>query len=115
MGLAACFWMVLDGSSEPNPPGMVRSALSQRCRDDDSQFMAPDEDRVIYLDLANESGMLCEDYAERNPDGTRTLLAALNLQPGGRPADEPVGCVFDIGIYRATGSRRLASIFGTVL
>jgi len=81
----------------------------------DDRFGASDEDRVIYLDLTNESGMLCEDYAERNPDGTRALLAALNLQPGGRPADPSLGPVFDIGIYRATGSRRLASIFGAAL
>ena len=81
----------------------------------DDSFGATDEDPVIYLDLTNEGGLLCEDYAERNPDGTRALLAALNLKPRGRPADEPVGHVFDMGIYRATGSRRLASIFGTVL
>ena len=71
--------------------------------------------RVIDLDLTDEHGLLCQDYAERHPDGTRALLAALNLQPGGHQADEPVGRVFDLGIYRATGSRRLASILGHLL
>ncbi len=72
-------------------------------------------DRVIDLDLTDERGILCEDYAERNPKGTRALLAALNLQPNGQSDDEPVGDVFDLRIFRATGSRRLATIFGAVL
>jgi len=34
---------------------------------------------VIDLDLTDEHGLLCEDFAERNAAGTRALLAALNL------------------------------------
>ncbi len=74
-----------------------------------------DADRVIDLDLTDESAMLCRDYAERNPEGTRALLAALNLQPTGHQADEPTRHVFDLGVYRATGCRRLASIFGSIV
>ncbi len=70
---------------------------------------------VIDLDLTDEHGMLCEDYAERNPEGTRALLAALNLQASGPTPEQPEDGVFDLAIYRATGSRRLASLFGTII
>ncbi len=81
----------------------------------DGGFVRPDADRVIDLDLTDEGGILCEDYAERNPEGTRALLAALNLQPAGHRAGEPTLHVFDLGVYRATGCRRLASIFGSIV
>jgi hypothetical protein len=38
---------------------------------------------LIDLDLTDEHGQLCESFAERNAEGTRALLAALNLNiPG---------------------------------
>ena len=69
------------------------------------------DERVIDLDLTDEEGMLVEDFAERNPQGTRALLAALNLK---NPAasSEPVAEVMDMAVYRATGDRRLATLFG---
>ncbi len=78
--------------------------------------MARDLHLAIDLDLTDEHGMLCEDYAEYNPAGVRSLLAALNLRSSGPSPVEPrdtEGQVFDFGIYQATGNRRLACLFGT--
>ncbi len=71
---------------------------------------------VIDLDLTDEHGMLCEDFAERNPSGTRALLASLNLQiPGVRCVDETLAdfgpSVFEMAVFEATGCPELASIF----
>jgi len=75
---------------------------------------------VIDLDLTDEHGTLCEEYAERNPEGTRALLAALNLQIPGAPADNTVDddaafetYLFEMAVYEATGCADLASIFRT--
>ena len=38
---------------------------------------------IVYLDLTDEHGQLFEDFAERNPPGTRALLAVLNLENPG--------------------------------
>ena len=46
--------------------------------------------------------------------GARTLLSALRLKPVSGPGvDGPKGDVFDLAVYRATGDRRLATLFGT--
>ncbi|MEO0494659.1 MAG: hypothetical protein AAF081_14710 [Actinomycetota bacterium] len=66
---------------------------------------------IIDLDLTDEDGLLAEDFAERNPQGTRALLAALNLRIPGAPSASAVE-VFDMAVYRATGDRHLATIFG---
>lgn len=66
------------------------------------------------LDLTDEAGLLARDRATYDPDGVRALLAELNLKPVSGPAlDAPCGQVFDLAVYRATGDRRLASLFGT--
>ena len=63
------------------------------------------------VDLTNESALLAEDRAASDPEGVRALLWALNLQPSSasvrREAD-----VFDLAVFRATGDRHLAGIFG---
>jgi len=69
-------------------------------------------DRIIDLDLTDEHGVLCEDFAERNPEGTRALLAALNLRVPGAPRCDGQARVFDLAIFRATGSHHLATLFG---
>lgn len=68
-------------------------------------------ERVIDLDLTDEDGLLAEDFAERNPQGTRALLAALNLRIPGAPTEAKAD-VFDMAVFRATGDRHLATIFG---
>lgn len=66
------------------------------------------------LDLTNEAALLAEDRVEYDPCGMRTLLSALQLKPASGPmVDAPSGDVFDLAVYRATGDRHLASIFGT--
>ncbi|MEQ8841199.1 MAG: hypothetical protein RIB98_09460 [Acidimicrobiales bacterium] len=46
--------------------------------------------------------------------GVRDLLSALQLKPVSGPmVDTPKGDVFDLAVYRATGDRHLATIFGT--
>ena len=64
------------------------------------------------LALTDEEGLLFEDFAQFDPQRVRTLLAALNLQISGHGevrADE----VFELAVYRATGDRHLATLFGT--
>ena len=70
------------------------------------------------IDLTDEAALLCEERVEdridHDPSGMRALLSALNLKPVGGPlVDAPKGDVFDLAVYRATGDRRLATLFGT--
>jgi hypothetical protein len=70
------------------------------------------------LDLTDETALLA-DQGERSRSGhdaggVRALLSALRLKPVSGPmVDAPRGSVFDIAVFRATGDRRLATIFGT--
>jgi len=70
------------------------------------------------LDLTDETALLsttreCES-GDYDPSGIRALLSALQLKPVSGPmVDTPKGDVFDLAVYRATGDRRLATIFGT--
>lgn len=72
--------------------------------------MAPHDSSI--LDLTDEQGLLAADYAEYHPEGVRALLAALNLKPVGR-VDLTEAEIFDLAVYRATGDRRLATLFGS--
>lgn len=66
------------------------------------------------LDLTDETALLAKDRAEYDLRGVRALLAALNLKPVSGPMVDAVpGAVFDLAVYRATGDRRLATLFGT--
>lgn len=65
----------------------------------------------IELDLTDEAGLLAEDAAERDPQGTRARLAALNLRNPAAPTG-PRAVVLDAAIFRATGDRHLAGLFG---
>jgi len=66
----------------------------------------------ISLDLTDESGLLVESWVDLNPGGVRALLAALNLSNIDEPGPEADAPVFDLAIYRATGSTHLAELFG---
>lgn len=76
-----------------------------------------------FLDLTDETALLSVRSEERRRDdlrvgydatGVRALLSALQLKPVGGPmVDAPKGDVLDLAVYRATGDRRLATIFGT--
>ena len=88
---------------------MGRSTLGPGWATVESPGMASD---VAVLDLTDEHRLLAADHLERHPDGVRSLLAALNLKPAGRPVEHP-GQVVDLAIYRATGDRRLATLFGS--
>lgn len=76
------------------------------------------------LDLTDEAALLADgdDGGSVRDDlrvgydrtGVRALLSALQLKPVSGPmVDEPKGDTFDLAVYRATGDRRLATIFGT--
>lgn len=70
------------------------------------------------LDLTDEASLLATAGDERrigyDPSGVRALLSALQLKPVSGPmVDLPRGDVFDLAVYRATGDRRLATLFGT--
>lgn len=71
------------------------------------------------LDLTDESALLESDRSHGlrvgyDVSGVRALLSALQLKPVSGPmVDTPKGDVFDLAVYRATGDRRLATIFGT--
>ena len=70
------------------------------------------------LDLTDETALLADvgETSRRRYDagGVRALLGALQLKPVSGPmVDMPKGNVFDLAVYRATGDRRLATIFGT--
>lgn len=83
--------------------------------------MAPHGSSHPVLDLTDEAALLAADRARvsdrvavEDPDGVRALLSALNLKPVTGPMlDAPKGDVFDLAVYRATGDRRLACLFGT--
>lgn len=73
-----------------------------------------DTDTDVDVDLRDEPGLLAADRAEYDIDGVRALLAAINLQPLGAPSTEvEEGEVVDLAVFRATGSRSLARIFGS--
>ncbi|MEM7143236.1 MAG: hypothetical protein AAF548_19600 [Actinomycetota bacterium] len=77
--------------------------------------MAPHTD---ILDLTDEAALAADepafDLARYDPRGVRALLSALQLKPVSGPmVDVPKGNVFDLAVYRATGDRRLATLFGT--
>ncbi len=68
---------------------------------------------VADLDLRDEDEFLAADRAEYDVDGVRALLAAINLQPvGAQSSEQRDGEVMDLAVFRATGSRSLARIFG---
>lgn len=65
------------------------------------------------LDLTDETLLLTDERTGYDPSGVRALLSALQLKPVSGPmVDRPLGNVFDLAVYRATGDRRLATIFG---
>ena len=66
----------------------------------------------IDIDLTDEQGLLAEDLAERDPQESRARLAALNLQPAGAAASDARTERFGFAVYKATGDRRIASLFG---
>jgi hypothetical protein len=71
--------------------------------------MAPHD----LLDLTDEPALLARDRVEYDRDGVRSLLCALQLKPvGGSAGVQHRSEVFDLAVYRATGDRRLASLFG---
>lgn len=76
--------------------------------------MATDGTRTpTVLDLTDEVGLHAWHRVAYDRDGVRSLLAELNLRPVAGPAlDAARGEVFDLAVYRATGDRRLASLFG---
>lgn len=70
------------------------------------------------IDLTDEAALHAVHPGERRVDydltGMRAVLSALQLKPVGGPmVDAPKGDVFDLAVYRATGDRRLATLFGT--
>ena len=72
------------------------------------------------LDLTDEAALFADDRdVSRSCDdstGARALLSALQLKPVSGPmVDAPKGEVFDLAVYRATGDRRLATLFGTAV
>ena len=83
--------------------------------------MAPHTPHLVdasILDLTDEAALLAETGTEErvgyDPRGVRSLLSALQLKPVSGPmVDTPKGNVFDLAVYRATGDRRLATLFGT--
>jgi hypothetical protein len=65
------------------------------------------------LDLRDEPSLLARDRVEYDPGGVRDLLFALRLKPAaGAMVDVSRGDVFDLAVYRATGDRHLAALFG---
>jgi len=65
----------------------------------------------ISLDLTDESGLLVENWVGMDPSGVRSLLAALNLSNVHESEPAVDAPVFDLAIYRATGSAHLAELF----
>ena len=70
------------------------------------------------LDLTDETALLVDDREKSrigyDTSGVRALLSALQLKPVSGPmVDAPKGNVFDLAVFRATGDRRLATLFGT--
>lgn len=93
---------------------MGRSALGRDRRADDTLLMATHGTVQDIIDLTDEAAILTEERVVHDPRGVRALLSALNLKPVSGPmVDAPKGNVFDLAVYRATGDRRLATLFGT--
>jgi len=93
---------------------MGRSTLGRGPRRDDIVPMASHD----LLDLTDEPGLLAQDRVEYDPRGVRQLLSALQLKPVGGSSrnvsdGSDAGTVFDLAVFRATGDRRLATLFGT--
>lgn len=66
------------------------------------------------IDLTDERSLFAAERIDVDIDGMRSLLSALQLKPVSGPmVDAPRGDVFDLAVYRATGDRRLATLFGT--
>lgn len=70
------------------------------------------------LDLTDETALVSPSrdgvQVAYDATGVRALLSALQLKPVSGPMlDAPKGNVFDVAVYRATGDRRLATLFGT--
>ncbi len=112
-----------NGSSAPIVGLMGRSTLGPERRNPDPSLMSDHIELLatgttdeVALDVRDETQLLAADRAEYDVDGVRALLAAINLQPAvmGRTEPRRAAEVMDLAIYRATGSRRLARIFGTV-
>lgn len=93
---------------------MGRSTLGDDSSSGDSSYMASHD----ILDLTDETVLLADTGGEgrdgRDVGGVRALLSALQLKPVSGPmVDAPRGNVFDLAVFRATGDRRLATLFGT--
>lgn len=67
--------------------------------------------REFTVNLTDGSGALVENFAESNPEGVRLLLAALDLSIGDLVSPSGSAPIFDLAMYRATGSVRLAELF----
>jgi hypothetical protein len=98
---------------------MGRSALGQVGSGGHSDRMhrTPPASHDI-LDLTDEAALFGDDRVvfrgRYDATGARALLSALQLKPVSGPmVDAPKGDVFDLAVYRATGDRRLATLFGT--
>jgi hypothetical protein len=66
------------------------------------------------IDLTDERSLFAAEPVDVDIDGMRSLLSALQLKPVSGPmVDAPRGDVFDLAVFRATGDRRLATLFGT--
>lgn len=83
------------------------------CMSEDLALTAADLDRLVDLDLRDETTLLAAEKAEYDIDGVRALLAAINLQPVGAAEDseDHEADVMDLAVFRATGSLSLARIF----
>ena len=82
--------------------------IHNAARDGEHRFNSESE---LTLDLTDGSGALVEDFADSNPEGVRLLLAALDLTSGDRVLPADSAPVFDLAMYRATGSVHLAELF----
>jgi hypothetical protein len=70
------------------------------------------------LDLTDEAALFTtvvgDEMVTDDPSGVRALLSALQLKPVSGPmVGVSKGDVFDLAVYRATGDRRLSTLFGT--
>lgn len=76
-------------------------------------LLETDSDAPVVLDLRDEEALAAEHYAVHDPDGVRSLLAALNLKPHGGGVADTGADGFERSVFRATGDHRLASLFGS--
>jgi|AACY02.14.fsa_nt_gi hypothetical protein len=72
-------------------------------------------DEAALLASGSDGGAVRDDQrVDYDVTGVRAMLSALQLKPVSGPmVDVTKGDVFDLAVYRATGDRRLATIFGT--